>query len=173
MPKVIYAIDMMWQFGLSPNGLIVDLNCGWYCLNAALHYKNPSQPSSLPPIDTTFPFHNPHMAFDQPPIPTPDPRIIVPHPGLSIGYDPRTSGRTHDLDPIPTTGTEWYNALKKRGPILASIRILWGPAAHYILINGIDTDYPSEHLTEHFIIPTHSQASFSAISQSPNFGIKS
>jgi hypothetical protein len=49
MPKVIYAIDMMWQFGLSPNGLIVDLNCGWYCLNAALHYKNPSQPSSLPP----------------------------------------------------------------------------------------------------------------------------
>jgi hypothetical protein len=82
------------------------------------------------------------MAFDQPPIPTPDPRIIVPHPGLSIGYDPRKSGRTHDLDPIPTTGTEWYNALKKHGPILAKIHILWGPAAHYILINGIDTDYP-------------------------------
>ncbi|MBR0658369.1 hypothetical protein GWK15_16395 [Roseomonas oryzicola] len=112
---------MRWQF-FHYNGLLVDLNCGWYCLKAALGIK--------------------HAIAG-----TPQPH--VPHPGLGhIAYDPSNSPLVTTVA-TPVSTAAWVAMLTNHGPVIASGKLGgadWGKigghrlgVGHFILINGADT----------------------------------
>jgi hypothetical protein len=122
MPNILLPGRMVWQFG-HYNGILVDLNCGWYCLKAAIRIKH-GLPGAAPA---------PHLA----------------HPGLgTIAYDPANSGL---VTPVAAPGSTlaWFNMLAAHGPVIVSGMLGgadWGKIAgyrlgvgHYILINGADT----------------------------------
>jgi hypothetical protein len=99
--------------------LIVDLNCGWYCLTTALEIK--------------FGLGAPN----------------VPHPGLGAwGYDVTTANVTNS-QAAPPNCLAWYTLLSTHGPVIVSGKLGgadWGThlgkkrgVQHYILINGCDT----------------------------------
>ena len=116
MPNVFLQGRMKWQF-FHYNGLVVDLNCGWYCLKAALKIRYPNQPTMHSPTHPAFP---------------------------SFGYDPlKNSGMTNVREilraNIPNNCLGWVNMITNSGPIITAVNI--GPGgiiAHYILINGAD-----------------------------------
>lgn len=123
MPQILLPGRMVWQFG-HYNGLLVDLNCGWYCLKAALRIKYPNGGA--------------------------EPRPAVDHPGLGrIAYDPDDSGLVTATD-APADIQGWIDLLTDHGPVIVCGKLGaadWGRiggyrlgVGHYILINGADTD---------------------------------
>jgi hypothetical protein len=93
MPVLLKG-QMKWQF-FHYNGLVIDLNCGWYCLKAALKIKYPNQ---------TELHHS-------------------PHPGLGrIAFSPDQTGQAREIQIPANNCLKWVGHLINWGPIIVGVR---------------------------------------------------
>lgn len=121
-----YTVTMRSQWGPG-RGIFVDLNCGWYCLEAAVKWWANSLGHRLPD----------------------DLRTPLPYSKLDYGYDPAKDqhGKKYieELNK-PANLQDWENLLTNRGPIIVSGALGaadWGPlggVGHFILITGAETN---------------------------------